>query len=112
MAQDGAVAVRLSCGHEVAAPATGADTTAGTKATLTIRPDRIVIGGDARSLANNLPGRVLDVTYLGDHFRAQIDIGGDQKIIVRKPSGQLSGRLASGDEILVGWRIEDGLIFL
>ena len=111
-AGDGAIAVKLPCGREVTAKTAGADPATGAKTTLTVRPDRLVIGGDAPSLGNSLPGRVLDVTYLGDHFRAQIDIGGDQKIVVRRPSGQLSGKLESGDEILVGWRVEDGLVFL
>jgi putative spermidine/putrescine transport system ATP-binding protein len=108
----GAIAVKLPCGREVTAKAAGADPATGAKTTLTVRPDRLIIGNDAPSLGNSLPGRVLDVTYLGDHFRAQIDIGGDQKIVVRRPSGQLSGKLESGDEILVGWRVEDGLVFL
>ena len=111
LADNGSLVVKLPSGREVTTITTAANSGPGAPATLTIRPDRIVVGDDARSLGNNLLGRVIDVTYLGDHFRAQIDIGGDQKIIVRKPSGQISGQLASGDEILVGWRVEDGLVF-
>ncbi|WP_159716813.1 ABC transporter ATP-binding protein [Geminicoccus flavidas] len=110
-AADGRCRITLASGAEAMAalPHNRALPTA--QVTLAVRPERLAIGRPAELLANRLRGRITDVTYLGDHLRAQVDIGGGQRMIVRKPVDQFPERPAIGAEILVGWREEDGLVF-
>ena len=74
--------------------------------TVSIRPEAIVAGPDARELANCFRARVADVLFLG-HEREVIVVAGEQRILVRNAPADV----APGDEIDIGWR-PDAAIFV
>ena len=99
----GVCRVLLDNGQEVEATAVRA-IAPGARTTLSIRPERVLIGADADGAPTRLPGRVRDLIYVGDHLRAYIAVGA-QEFIVKVPNSRhvpLSigdddpGRLAHG----------------
>jgi spermidine/putrescine ABC transporter ATP-binding subunit len=71
---------------------------------LSIRPEAILTGEEARGLANHYEGTVSDVLFLGHEREVLVGIG-DQTLMIR------GGRsLAPGDKIELGWQAEDAVI--
>jgi len=64
--------IRLKNGAELSASSSGA-LTPGQNVLLSIRPERIELGGEAKNADNNLSTRVTDSVYQGDHLRIQLD---------------------------------------
>lgn len=81
--------------------------TAGSAATLSVRPERIVISSD--------PGRgqvaqatVREVIYLGDHIRVRVSTLGSDNIEIKVPSGAgTSSRFSPGQSLSIGWDMKD-----
>jgi putative spermidine/putrescine transport system ATP-binding protein len=100
----GVCRVLLDNGQEVAATAVRAGAP-GARTTLSIRPERVLIGAAAGGAPTRLPGRVHEVIYVGDHLRAYIAVGA-QEFIVKIPNSR-HVPLRIGDDILVGWHTAD-----
>ncbi len=79
----------------------------GARATLSIRPERIELGPDDGVMCNNVPGRIKELIYLGDHIRVRISLCGTDEFIVKVRNDADRRTLNVGDEILVGWYAED-----
>ncbi len=75
--------------------------------TLSIRPERIVVGAAADALDNRFEGRIEELIYLGDHIRARMSVCGHHDFIVKVPNAQRSVRLAERETVPVGWSAED-----
>jgi putative spermidine/putrescine transport system ATP-binding protein len=100
----GVCRVLLDHGQQVEATAVHA-IAPGERTTLSIRPERVLIGPDAGRVPTRLTGRVRELIYGGDHLRAYIAVGA-QEFIVKIPNSR-HVPLSVGDEILVGWHTAD-----
>jgi putative spermidine/putrescine transport system ATP-binding protein len=96
--------VVLEGGSEVEAAAVRG-TTPGTRTTLSIRPERVLINPARDSVATRLPGRVRELIYVGDHLRAYVAVA-TQEFIVKIPNSR-HVPLNIGDEIVIGWHTAD-----
>ena len=77
----------------------------GTRTTLSIRPERVLIGEP--DMPNRLDGRVLELIYLGDHIRCRMEVAGHDDFIVKVPNSARHTVLQVGAETPVGWLTED-----
>ncbi|MEU9890577.1 ABC transporter ATP-binding protein [Sphaerisporangium sp. NPDC051017] len=68
---------------------------------VSVRPEAIVVGDDARSCANHFSGVVDDVAFLGHVYELQAVVG-DQRLTLRVD--EFNG--ARGDVIDIGWSAE------
>ncbi|MEO1469672.1 MAG: ABC transporter ATP-binding protein [Pseudomonadota bacterium] len=103
-AVEGEVAeVRLGSGDMVRARAVNCGGV-GEATQLSIRPERVQIGGDA--IDNRLAGRVEELIYLGDHIRCRLSVAGDD-FVVKVPNSNAHAMLRPGEETPVGWVTED-----
>jgi putative spermidine/putrescine transport system ATP-binding protein len=79
----------------------------GARATLSIRPERIELAPDQGSMPNELPGRIEELIYLGDHIRVRMLVAGSDDFIVKVRNAASRHNLKEGDEMIVGWHSED-----
>ncbi|MEE8352731.1 MAG: ABC transporter ATP-binding protein [Rhodospirillales bacterium] len=79
----------------------------GARASLSIRPERIELAPDDGVMCNNVPGRIEELIYLGDHIRVRISLSSTDEFIVKVRNAADRRSLKEGDEILVGWYAED-----
>lgn len=79
----------------------------GTKTTLSIRPERIVINPSSGETDNVLSGKIAELIYLGDHIRARMVVGGNDAFVVKVPNNAGALSLSEGDEARVGWKTAD-----
>ena len=78
---------------------------AGQATTLSIRPERVTIGEDARENATD--AEVLELIYLGDHIRCRMRVHGDDEFIVKVPNSAGTHELQVGSKTKVGWSADD-----
>jgi putative spermidine/putrescine transport system ATP-binding protein len=76
------------------------------KTTLSIRPERIIVGECA--LDNLLEGRVIELVYHGDHMRMRLDVAGNSEFIVKLPS-RSPERFDAARPVKLGWHTQDCL---
>ena len=79
----------------------------GSRSTLSLRPERVVVDPEPGSLPNVLPARAEELIYLGDHIRVRFSVCGMGDFIVKIPNSAFHVALAEGDEVNVGWNVED-----
>lgn len=103
--------VLLDCGRTVRMRAADGFAEAGRPLKIAVRPEHLVVGSAARDRLNQCEGKIADTTYLGDHLRALVDIGGGQTMVVRKPLLDFARPPVIGEEILIGWNEGDGRVF-
>ena len=77
----------------------------GSRTTLSIRPERVVIGGGDQ--ANMTEGDVLELIYLGDHIRCRMNVHGNDEFVLKLPNTAGHDRLAVGERAMIGWAVED-----
>ena len=87
----------------------------GDDALVVVRPERMRIGragsaDGAPAAPNAAPGRVAEVVYLGTARKYVVDLEDGQTVQARVPAGEDRDRLTAGDEVLVGWDVEDGVV--
>ena len=76
----------------------------GTRTMLSIRPERVVIGGAGENAAE---GRVQELIYLGDHIRCRMEVSGHDAFIVKVPNAAGHSHLKVGETTQVSWLTED-----
>ena len=93
------------------------ETVLGTRVTLAIRPERIVLGKTGildpanGNEWNELTGRVTDVQYLGTHWRVVVVLDGGRRLIAhRQPGDQGADPLELGDVITARFRSRDAIV--
>ncbi len=79
----------------------------GEPTTLSLRPERVVLDPPEGSLPNVFPARVEELIYHGDHIRVRLSVCGDEEFIVKVPNIGGTFALSPGQQIRVGWRMED-----
>jgi putative spermidine/putrescine transport system ATP-binding protein len=79
----------------------------GSETTLSLRPERVRIGGAADAGGNEFDGRVEELIYLGDHTRVRASLLGRDDFLIKVPIGQGEASLAPGTPIRVTWLPED-----
>jgi putative spermidine/putrescine transport system ATP-binding protein len=77
------------------------------KTTLSLMPERVVVGEESRSLPNAVEGVVNEITYLGEYIRARMSVLGTDSFVVKIPNAAQRAALRVGDTVPIGWRIED-----
>jgi putative spermidine/putrescine transport system ATP-binding protein len=77
----------------------------GARTELSIRPERVVVGGG--HLPNRAEGRVEELIYLGDHIRCRMAVLGTRDFIVKVPNTAGHAHLAEGETVVLGWLTED-----
>nr|WP_245957900.1 ABC transporter ATP-binding protein [Marinomonas piezotolerans] len=77
----------------------------GEKTTLSIRPERVLIGEAATS--NTVEAKVLEQIYLGDHVRCRMSVHGDEEFIVKVPNAPGFSHLEVGQTAQIGWSADD-----
>ena len=102
--------VDLSCGSVSAR--TGPGVGLGSSVVVSIRPERLRLASAPDLSENRLRATVSNVTYLGDHLRAHMVVGGDQALIAKLPNMMGLPPLAAGEHLDISWRCEDGLALL
>jgi spermidine/putrescine transport system ATP-binding protein len=95
----------------------GGETVAGTKVTLAIRPERIVLAKTTTLVSangsewNELTGRVTDVQYLGTHWRVVVILASGRALIAhRQPGDRGTDPLELGDVITARFRSRDAIV--
>ena len=78
----------------------------GEATTVSVRPERILLGEAAKSCDNLVSGRIKEFVYLGDHIRLCLDTCGSDHFVVKIPAGQFDGNIKFGDELHIGWQRE------
>ncbi|MFY0992570.1 ABC transporter ATP-binding protein [Halomonas sp. C05BenzN] len=96
--------VRLDNGDMVLARAV-ASGGAGTRTTLSLRPERVEILGETEAGGgeNRFRGEVMEVIYLGDHLRTRLRVCGNDEFIIKTPNAKGHPALKPGQTIEVGW---------
>ena len=101
----------LDCGQSVRLGASAGRPEAGRPLKIAVRPENLAVGAAAQDRHNRCQGRIADTTYLGDHLRAVVDIGGGQTMVVRKPLQDFASPPAIGEAIVIGWNEGDERVF-
>ncbi|MBX2870117.1 MAG: ABC transporter ATP-binding protein [Acidiferrobacterales bacterium] len=79
----------------------------GSRTTLSLRPERVTVNPVAGSQPNIFSAQVEELIYLGDHIRTRVTVCGHDDFIVKIPNSSEHASLHVGDDITVGWNIED-----
>ena len=102
---DSVCQVKLDSGAIVKA-ASGHGFELGSKVSVLMRPEKVLVGDAATRADNAFTGKVEDVIYYGDHLRLMCNVCGRSDFIVKLPNDGEGRRIHVGDVIHVGWRIE------
>lgn len=78
----------------------------GEQTTLSLRPERVTLN-PPENYPNIYQGTVEELIYLGDHIRTRMDVCGHKEFIVKIPNSADHGQLREGENVRVGWKIED-----
>ncbi len=104
MALDGEKAqIQIDSGETVTAFAVD-DLYAGDPVELSIRPERVQIGGNLGVCDNRFSARLTDLIFLGDQLRGHLAAFGRDDVVFKQPNSEDRPKIASGDEIQFGWR--------
>lgn len=79
----------------------------GSRTTLSLRPERIIVNPQANSVPNVFSGRAEELIYLGDHIRTRFSVCGHDDFIVKIPNSTIHTHLKQGDTVNIGWSAAD-----
>jgi putative spermidine/putrescine transport system ATP-binding protein len=79
----------------------------GTRTTLSLRPERVVINPNGDLGSNTFEAKVEELIYLGDHIRTRVNVAGNSDFIIKVPNAHGHAVLAKGAMIKIGWSAED-----
>lgn len=79
----------------------------GTRTTLSLRPERVVIGAKDATSTNTLEATVEELIYLGDHIRSRVSLSGNNEFVVKVPNSHGHVHLQEGEVTQIGWEAED-----
>lgn len=97
--------VRLPSGSLLSTRTTPATPKLGEQALVSVRPERVEINTSA--LDAQLPARIVQLIYLGDHVRAQLALDDGGEFAARIPASQMRSEWAAGTNVTVSWRHQD-----
>ena len=99
-------AVELDSGEKVSAMSISHGRV-GQRSMLSIRPERVMIGDEAKDCDVHVDARVEELIYLGDHIRTRLTVCGRDDFVVKIPNSTDRAGLVPGNEISLGWRTRD-----
>jgi len=79
----------------------------GEPVTLSLRPERVMIGEVGNGCVNRFDARVEELIYYGDHIRVRLSFAGHEDFIVKVPNGGDYSGVRERETIQVGWHVED-----
>ncbi len=79
----------------------------GTRTTLSLRPERVIIDPAEGQVPNTAEAHVEELIYLGDHIRTRVNLAGNNEFIVKVPNNLGHANLTEGSTVKVGWAMED-----
>jgi len=85
-------------------PATVSSLRENDKVYLSLRPERIVVGSDAKNLQNNFVGTIDELIFQGVITRIAVRLSNGREIVV-KATGVVKEKV--GDEVTIGWKGEE-----
>ena len=103
---DGPACVVAVEGGEVRALAVNIDGV-GSRSTLSLRPERVLIDPDPARCPNLFDARVEELIYHGDHTRMRVRACGCDDFIIKVPNAAGKVHLEVGAAITIGWSVED-----
>ena len=81
--------------------------TPGSEVGVLVRPERPRLLADGQSADNVVHGRIVEVIYVGESVKYRLRIDATHELLVRWPFRERGGTLVAGDDISVGWNIDD-----
>ena len=94
-------------GNKVMAAQVKADTHVGDEVVLVVRPERVSIRSTDTAFSNVQAAKVLNITFVGDHLRVQLDTCGNNEFIAKIPNVAGHGSVLKEDTIEIGWATLD-----
>ena len=79
----------------------------GEAATLSLRPERVIVAPEAGACPNVFDAVVEELIYLGDHVRSRLRLLGNEEFIVKGPNSGRRRPMRVGETVQVGWSEED-----
>jgi putative spermidine/putrescine transport system ATP-binding protein len=79
----------------------------GSRSTLSLRPERVLIDPSPESCPNLFEARVEELIYHGDHTRLRVSACGRDDFVIKVPNATGRAHLEVGTAIKVGWGVED-----
>jgi putative spermidine/putrescine transport system ATP-binding protein len=98
--------VEIEAGGTVTALAVNNDR-AGTRTTLSLRPERVFVRPEPGSCPNIFDATVEELIYLGDHMRTRVRLLGHDDFVIKVPNSAGHQHLRTGESVSVGWMAED-----
>jgi len=98
-------AVRLADGKTIVATPV-AVSAAGDETSVSIRPERILVGDAAVGCENLFRATLREIIYVGDHLRLLVDLFLPGGLVIKVPVASVQGVGDPGGEITVGWAAE------
>lgn len=80
---------------------------AGSRTTLSLRPERVTVNPPEGSVPNQCKAKVQELIYLGDHIRTRVSVSGNNDFVVKIPNAAGHATLNTGEEVTLGWEAED-----
>jgi putative spermidine/putrescine transport system ATP-binding protein len=80
---------------------------AGSRTTMSLRPERVFVDPPAGSVPNVFEAKVEELIYHGDHMRTRVNVCGHDDFIVKVPNSAGHVHLKPGEVVKVGWQAED-----
>ncbi|MBO4122900.1 ABC transporter ATP-binding protein [Cupriavidus gilardii] len=94
--------LRLADGSLVQARA-GAGLREGQAASLTLRPEKIVLAPAAAAGLNTASAQIAGVVYCGDHLRVWVDSCGLGEVLIKAPTQGAGAPFVPGGSVAIGW---------
>ncbi|WP_416897866.1 MAG: ABC transporter ATP-binding protein [Minwuia sp.] len=104
--ENGICKVRLDNG-ETATALSISDGGVGGETMLSVRPERVFIGDEAKDCDTSVTGKVEELIYLGDHIRTRMTVCGRDDFVVKIPNSTERAGLEPGNQVALGWRTKD-----
>lgn len=79
----------------------------GARTTLSIRPERLIVGEAPAEAINKLIGSVVETIYLGDHLRVVVRLSGGLEVMVKMQAKPHLPMPRPGDSVPLCFRTED-----
>lgn len=98
--------VKLDTGEEIVAKVVNSGAS-GSRTVLSLRPERVQVVTDNSELENQIPARIEELIYLGDHIRTRMTVANQSDFIVKIPNSRDHQQLKPGNTIRIGWRARD-----
>ncbi|WP_318268290.1 ABC transporter ATP-binding protein [Paraburkholderia terricola] len=74
---------------------------------MSIRPERLLLGDIAQKADNHFPCRVLDRIYQGDHVRVKLQAPSEEILVAKIPNKRGADLLEAGSVVIAGFHAED-----